>query len=250
MKYVLPIIILFSIFFSCSKTSQKALSQEAKLIAAAVQAHGGALYQKANYSFVFRGTNYSFRHNGQDFTYERFYEKKDKKIVDRLTNAGFQRSVNGEKQPLNARDSIRFGNSLNSVIYFALLPYKLEDPAVKKAYKGSVFIKGQEYQVVEVSFREEGGGTDFEDVFYYWLHKDNHTVDYLAYQFHVNKGGVRFRSAYNPRIIDGIRFQDYVNYKADADTPLAQLPKLFEEGKLSELSRIELKDVKLLPPNM
>ena len=56
-------------------------------------------------------------------------------------------------------------------------------------------------------------------------------------------GGVRFRSAYNSRKVGGIIFQDYINFKAAVGTPLANLPKLFEQGKLKELSRIETKNV-------
>jgi len=62
----------------------------------------------------------------------------------------------------------------------------------------------------------------------------------------VNKGGVRFRSAYNRRVIDGIIFQDFINYKAKIGTPLFDLPSLYEKGELEELSRIETKDIQNL----
>ena len=68
----------------------------------------------------------------------------------------------------------------------------------------------------------------------------------MAYSYSVNDGGVRFRSAYNPRTIDGIRFQDYINWEAPVGTPLKDLPALFEKDKLKELSRIETVDVRNL----
>jgi len=97
-----------------------------------------------------------------------------------------------------------------------------------------------------VTFDQEGGGVDHEDVYVYWVHKQDMTVDYLAYSYQVNGGGVRFRSAYNRRKIGGIIFQDYINYKHDKDTPVSSLDALYETGKLTELSKIELKNIKTI----
>ncbi|MEM9918315.1 MAG: DUF6503 family protein [Bacteroidota bacterium] len=250
MKATLSILLLLTLgLLACSKVGQKAKNADSKnsLIRSAIEAHGGSLYDRASYSFDFRGTTYGFKNRGEQFVYTKNFEKKGQQFSDTLSNKGFVRMVDGVRQPLSEKDAKRYGDALNSVIYFAMLPYKLEDPAVLKTNKGSIRIKGQEYYQVEVRFEEEGGGTDHDDVFYYWLHKNNFTVDYLAYLYHTNGGGVRFRSAYNPRIVDGIRFQDYINYKASADTPLDSLPKMYEAGQLRELSRIELVDIKLQP---
>jgi hypothetical protein len=54
---------------------------------------------------------------------------------------------------------------------------------------------------------------------------------------------VRFRTAFNTRVIDGLTFQDYINYEAPIGTPLKDLPKLYEQGKLKELSKILTEDV-------
>jgi hypothetical protein len=59
-----------------------------------------------------------------------------------------------------------------------------------------------------------------------------------------NKGGIRFREANNPRIITGMRFVDYNNYKIDDyNTDLCNLDELFEEGKLELLSTIKTEDI-------
>ena len=73
-------------------------------------------------------------------------------------------------------------------------------------------------------------------------------MNYMAYSYHTNDGGVRFRSAYNPRTVDGIRFQDYVNWEAPIGTPLEELPKLYENGQLKELSKIETEAVQNQEP--
>ena len=87
-------------------------------------------------------------------------------------------------------------------------------------------------------------------MFIYWINKKSYEVEYLAYSFHVNGGGVRFRKAYNERDIEGVRFVDYENYKPkDNSTKLSELENLFRQNKLELLSKIELKNVKVLVGN-
>lgn len=245
-KWVLALLLINSLF-ACQTTSsiQKKTpsSQAAKIINKAIAAHGGAAFEKGTYSFDFRNKEYTVTSTPTTYQYTRQETKENTIIKDKLTDKGFQRQINGQSTTLSDKDQAKYSNSLNSVIYFVLLPYKLNDPAVIKKYKGVKTIKGNTYHTIEITFQQEGGGTDFEDVFYYWIHQDHYTIDYLAYQFHVNKGGVRFRQAINPRKVNGVRFQDYINFKSPKDTPLATLPALFEKNKLEKLSVIELENV-------
>lgn len=215
-------------------------------LAKAIEAHGGSRYDQAYYSFVFRDRLYTFKNDNRQFIYTRQQEKDGQLILDSLTNKGVVRYVNGEKQILTDKQIASYSEGVNSVIYFATLPHKLQDPAVNAAGIGTIEVKGESYAVLQVSFEEEGGGTDFEDNYRYWINTKTNRIDYLAYDYQVNGGGVRFRSAYNPRIVDGILFQDYVNYKAPIGTSLDDLPAMFAAGELEELSRIETEEVKRL----
>ena len=216
-----------------------------QIIEAVIKAHGGSLYDQADYSFVFRKKSYRFKNDGQSFTYE--VTTKDAKgniIKDVIENGTFSRFVNNAPIELSEKNKTRYSAALNSVIYFATLPHKLKDAAVNKSYQGEVTIKGENYHVVKVFFDEEGGGADHDDVFYYWANKKTNMVDYFAYNYAVNGGGTRFRSYYNRRNVRGIVFQDYINWKANKNLPLDKLPTLFEKGSLKELSRIETEQVK------
>lgn len=222
---------------------EEKLTKSDSIINGAIKAHGGDLYDKASYKFVFRNKQYSFTNNGTSYRYSIERTVKDKQVIDVLENGNITRTIDGVEAVLNDRDKGRYSESLNSVIYFATLPYKLKDKAVKKEYKGTILIKNKNYNVVKVSFNEEGGGKDFDDKFYYWINTETNTIDYLAYSYSVNKGGVRFRSAYNRRNVDGVIFQDYINFKAEVGTPLSKLPELYEKNELKELSRIETENV-------
>jgi len=243
---------LLLFIMACKSTSStkniasKEVTQADLILATAINAHGGKRYDNAHYEFIFRKNKYTFKNSKEGYEYTVRKTKDKITAFDKLTNNDFTRIINDEKVVLTEKQKNSFSGSLNSVIYFATLPYKLQDGAVNKTYKGTTTIKEKKYDVLQITFDEENGGKDHDDVFYYWINQETKVIDYLAYNYQVNNGGVRFRSAYNTRIVDGILFQDYVNFKAPVGTPLSELPKMFEKDELKQLSLIETESVRRL----
>ena len=222
-----------------------ALSPAEKILRECIEVHGGSNYNQSKISFEFRKRKYiATRQNGV-FRYERITEDPETGLLhDVLTNGGLSRTINGEAVTLTSKDSAAYARSVNSVIYFALLPYFLQDPAVRAEYLSETTLKDKPYHKIKVTFNQTGGGRDYEDEYIYWIHRDDLTLDYLAYNYVVDGGGARFREAYNVRRVDGIRFADYINYKPEEESrEVGIFDQLFEEGKMKELSRIETENV-------
>ena len=93
----------------------------------------------------------------------------------------------------------RYVASVDSVLYFVQLPLTLVDVAVLRKYLGMVNINGRTYHKIEVRFSEENGGHDFEDVYLYWFEGKTFSMDFLAYSYATNGGGVRFWKAFNKK---------------------------------------------------
>jgi len=220
------------------------LTDPQKIIDKAIAASGGDKYLNATIEFDFRGRHYIAKRKGGIFSYQRITKDSTKTTHDFLSNDGFRRDINGN--PVEVADSLktRYSASVNSVVYFALLPYGLNDSSVRKRFLGETQIDHKEQYVVEITFDQEGGGEDHEDVFMYWINKKDFTIDYMAYSFAENDGeGYRFRKAYNPRKINGILFFDYINYKPKDEIKITDLEELFKQEKLEELSKIELLNI-------
>ncbi|MEZ7498523.1 hypothetical protein QO200_07200 [Flavobacterium sp. Arc3] len=256
-KNLILLCITAVLVFSCNKkkentevtdkndtiVSEKSLTKADSIVNRTIEAHGGKLYESADYSFGFRGKKYHFKNNEATYTYSSEIKKGDSLIKDVMTPDQFERSINSNLQTLSKEDESKYSEALNSVIYFATLPYKLQDPSVHKTFVEETTIKGKKYDVIKVTFGQDGGGKDFDDEFHYWINKQTHKIDYLAYNYLTNDGGVRFRAAFNTRVIDGLTFQDYINYEAPLETALKDLPQLYEQGKLKELSQILTENV-------
>ncbi|MGG6231367.1 DUF6503 family protein [Tenacibaculum sp. SDUM215027] len=200
----------------------------------------------ATISFNFRKNYYKATRSNGTFELVRTIKNDSATIQDVLSNENFRRFVNDSLVELTEKDKNRYSNSVNSVHYFSVLPFGLNDKAVQKKLLEPVTIKGKEYYKIRVTFAEEGGGEDFDDVFIYWFAKDSFQVDYLAYKYHTNGGGVRFRDVKEEKIVNGIRFVDYNNYKPlNKDIDFYTIDELYENGALKKLSEIVLNDIKL-----
>ncbi len=234
------------VFLLMPQQSCETKSEAQKIVDKSIEAHGGQLFEKAKISFDFRDRNYKIFKSPNSFEYVREFTDSIGLVKDVLNNEGFQRTVNGAKVSLTEERTGAFSRSVNSVAYFAFLPYGLNDPAVFKSYLGEDEIDGKTYHLVKVTFSEDGGGEDFDDIFLYWIDKETFLIDYLAYSYHTDGGGVRFRKAIKQHKVNGLIFQDYENYKPkEKNTPVENMGNLYKEGKLELLSEILLENIQV-----
>jgi hypothetical protein len=234
-------VVLLILHLSCESKSEAQ-----KIVDQAIAAHGGQLFENAKISFDFRDRNYQIFKSPNSFEYIREFTDSTGQVRDVLNNEGFQRTVNGERVQLNEERTGAFSRSVNSVAYFAFLPYGLNDPAVFKSYLGEDEIDGKSYHLVKVTFSEDGGGEDFDDIFLYWFDKETFLIEYLAYSYHTDGGGVRFRKAVRQHEVEGLILLDYENYMPEEkNTPVEEMGNLYKEGKLKLLSEILLENIKV-----
>ncbi|MDC8004940.1 deoxyribose-phosphate aldolase [Aureisphaera galaxeae] len=239
---LLPILAITLLVIACNEKNTELTAQQIvdKSIVNACQGN----CEHATIDFTFRDRRYVSKRDGGAYSLERIISDSTGVTHDVVTNDGFTRFKNDSLVKVPDSMVTRYSNSVNSVHYFAQLPFGLNAPAVNKKLLGEDIINGEPYYEVGVTFKEEGGGTDFEDEFVYWIHKDRFTVDYLAYSYATDGGGIRFREAYNPREVEGIRFVDYNNYKPNSkDIALTTLDSLFQSKELKLLSKIETENV-------
>ncbi|MFK7812476.1 MAG: DUF6503 family protein [Maribacter sp.] len=239
-------ILLAIVAFSCIDAPKKALSAQ-EIIDKSIDVSGGVdLYEKSIIAFKFRDREYISEMNGKRKTLKRIQKNDTLDLLDVLSPEGFKRFENDSLVSVHDSMATKYGNSVNSVHYFSKLPYGLNDPAVHKELLVETEIKGKPYYKVKVTFNQIGGGDDFDDTYVYFFNKETFKPDYLAYDFHVDGGGMRFREAYNERYIGGIRFVDYKNMKPiEASTSVLEVDSLFNNDKLKLLSKIELKNIKV-----
>ncbi len=237
MRFQITIVFLMVFLISCKNNNPQ------QIIDKAIQASGGEKYLHSTVEFDFRERHYVGKRDGGKFSYERIF-KNDKDstqmIHDFVTNEGFKREIIGVVADLPDSMKVKYTSSVNSVLYFALLPYGLNDQSVKKKFLGESIMDGKSYYKIEITFGQEGGGEDFEDTFNYWINTQDFTIGFIAYSYAEDDGiGYRLRKAYNPRRVNGILFFDYINFAPKENFTLKDLEELYKKNELKELSKIE-----------
>lgn len=217
-----------------------------EIIAKMREAHGVKNIDGKEITFSFRDKVYSRYSFNNQYGYSRSaLNEEGKMVIDSWRGDDFKRTINNVEVQITDKEENAYKNSINSVFYFALLPLSLSDPAVNVELLGDSKLKGKMYTKFRVTFDEEGGGEDFNDVFVYWMNTETNTMDFLAYEYFTEGGGIRFREAYNPRDVGGFLFQDYNNFKPTTGIELIDMDMAFEMGEMEQVSEIVLEDIKV-----
>jgi len=225
-----------------SSCTQKPDAQ--KIINKSIVFYGMDKLDQKTISFDFREKHFLVQLNGGKYFYESTFSNDSLgQIKDQLSNRGFTREISDIIIPISSKDSLRYAAAVNSVVYFALLPLKLNDAAAQKKYLRTVKIKNKNYEQIEVTFNKANGGKDFDDVYYFWFDAQDYSMDYFAY----SSGGNRFRAVSSIKESKGLKLQNYTNYKASDNekTKLLDYGAIYEQNKLIKLSEINLEHLKV-----
>jgi hypothetical protein len=243
----LNLLLLVLLAISCKQEEKQTILTANEVINKSIEVSGGELFNSSEISFDFRDKSYFAQRQNGNFLLARSFFNETDSVTDFLTNNEFKRLMGEEFIEVSDTMVAKYKSSVNSVHYFSVLPYGLNDSAVNKTLLEDEEIKNKTYYKIRVTFDKEGGGEDFEDVFMYWIDKQSFKLHYLAYSYNEEDGvGIRFREAYNERYINGIRFVDYKNYKPKSNTSeLEDLSKSFEAESLDLLSKIELENIEV-----
>ena len=239
--------ILFVMLFALACKQDKLTDAEI-IINKSIEVSGGERFRNSTVDFLFRKRTYRAIRYQNYFLLTRTTIDANDTIVDVLnSHAEFSRFINQRKIEIHDTMASKYKSSVNVVHYFSVLPYGLNDAAVKKSFLDKVKINNAEYYKIKVTFDVEGGGEDYDDVFIYWINTNTFKADYLGYSYAETDGiGYRFREALNERYIEGIRFVDYNNYKPKNKTDNVEvLDSLFVHSQLKLLSKIELENIKV-----
>lgn len=249
-KYVY-VFVVAALTIGCSQNIPKEESEKdlaLSVIDSAIAFYSEVDLKQMSVSFDFRGRTYAASWPKEGMIYANLYTDSLGAHKRQLQNGKYKEWLNEVVLQLDDKTQTARASSVNSVLYFALLPWNLQDEAVQATYVGEATIDSKLYHNIKVTFAEDGGGDDYDDVFLYWFDMEDSSMDYLAYSYREDEGGTRFRSANNTRRVNGIMFQDYSNFKGPADPDsLHFILDKYKADELKFLSNIELSKIQVQP---
>lgn len=219
-----------------------------EIVDRAITFHGGELYRASESELDVCSRSGCFhvraRIDGDLFEYEVSQEKDGQKQRARLTNRSAERFENGKAllaEPRAVQDWIM------GRVYFAFLPYRLNDPSVYKEDLGLETWEGRSLHKVKITFAP-GSSSHAQDEYLYWLDPASGRVEQFAYSYDTSNKGLRFRRGINYRRQGGILFFDHENYGVEGDDlTVDQITPAFVAEKMRLVSTVELRDVAVRP---
>ncbi len=247
-------ILLFALALAaCERPRASGDTEALALIDRAQTHHGSALLDRAEMRFSFRGTPFVVWRDGGDFRYTRTTtDSLGRTVEDVLDNDGLARRVDGTEQALDIDQAASIRESVNSVVYFATLPASLTDPAVRARLLTPDRVDGEDYDRVEVTFAQDGGGKDHQDRYVYWLRQSDGEIGHFAYSYLETPGdtaraatGTRFRVPTRNRRVGGVLVQDWRNLSADSLDRIERFGDAYDNRQTFEVSEVALDDVRV-----
>ena len=153
----------------------------------------------------------------------------------------------GDTEAVPAEEEQRYRDWAMARVYFCFLPYRLGDPSVRQQDLGLVDWDGRQLHKVKVTF-EPGSSTDAGDEYLYWFDPETARLEYLAYSYDDNGGGLRFRRAVNHRRVNGLLFFDQENHGANGPgLSVDDIDPDYVRDSMRHVSTVRLESIRVEP---
>ncbi len=183
----------------------------------AIEQHGGELYRHSETELDLCSKSGCFqvtaRIDGDQWAYTISGKSGDSQLRVHSAHDALIVQRDGAEEAV-AADPQRFHDWAMARVYFCFLPFRLNDPSVFKQDLGLVDWDGRRLHQVKVTF-QAGTSTDAGDEYMYWFDPETARLEYLAYSYDDNGGGLRFRRAVRHRRVGGVLFFDQENHGID-----------------------------------
>lgn len=164
----------------------------------------------------------------------------------RATNDEVELWLDGRPVPVAGHEAQAMRDWAMARVYFAFLPYRLNDPGVWKEDLGLETWEGRDLHKVKVSFTPESS-THADDEYLYWFDPETAELVQFAYSYSTSNEGLRFRRLFNARRVGGILFADQENWGVEGPGLSVDLMTPEYVAGLRRVSTVELRNVSVGP---
>ena len=243
--------LVLGLTLSAAAAETPELVERLDVVDRAIALHGGGVYRRSETRLETCSksgcSQVVAKADGSRFDYTVSGKSQGAQLTVRATNDTVEVHRDGQAVVIAAHEEQSFRDWTMSRVYFCFLPYRLNDPGVFKQDLGLVTWEGRRLHKVKVTF-EAGSSTDASDEYVYWLDPQTARVEYFAYSYDNNGGGLRFRRAINHRRVGGILFFDQENLGVDGPgLSVDAIDATYVRDKLRHVSTVRCEAITVQP---
>lgn len=245
------LILLFLTFvfsFSCAQkettTKPNTSTTSKKLFNEILNAHGVNKFESSKVSFQIDDTQFTHIIDDGRSKITQVRTKENKIHKAQYYGGSIQYYIDNELQDDTYYPRAMLERSLYGFVFTNTIPFSLRTNDVRLKSLNDVTIRKEEHYVLEVTFTEIE--SDNPDRFLLYINKKNNHISYIALKHKLTSNIPQFRRLTNPRVINGILFQDYIIFTPENTTlPLDQLQQYYENADLKVVRNIDLNNIQV-----
>ena len=223
----------------------------APIVARAIEHHGGELYRASETELDVCSKSGCFhvvaRVDGDRFAYTVSGKVREVRREVRWSNDALEVRENGTPVAVEPEREQRYRDWAMARVYFCFLPYRLDDPSVIQHELGLVDWEGRRLHRVKVTF-EPGTSTDAGDEYMYWFDPETARLEYFAYSYDDDGGGLRFRRAFDHRRVGGLLVFDQDNYGVEGPgLSVDAIDPAYVKSRMRHISTVRLEQISVEP---
>ncbi len=228
-----------------------AVQRRLAIVDRAIEHHGGEIYRHSETELDLCSKSGCFRLvtrvDGDRWVYTVSGRSGGSQLRVHSAHDALVVSRNGVEESVEAGKGQRYRDWAMARVYFCFLPFRLNDPSVYKQDLGVVDWNGRRLHKVKVTF-EAGTSTDAGDGYMYWFDPETARLEYFAYSFETDGGGLRFRRAVRHRRIGGVLFFDQENLGVDGPgLSVDAIDAAYVRDSLRQISTVRLEGIRVTP---
>ncbi len=222
------------------------------IVERAIEHHGGEIYRHSETELAVCSKSGCFdvkaRLDGDRWAYDVAGRSGDSRLHVHSAHDALTVRRDGAAEAVAADREQKFRDWAMARVYFCFLPFRLNDPSVHQQDLGLVDWDDRRLHKVKVTF-EAGTSTDAGDEYMYWFDPETGRLEYLAYSYDDNGGGLRFRRAVRHRRIGGLLFFDQENHGIDGPgLSVDAIDAAYVHDAMRHVSTVRLEDIRVGAP--
>ncbi len=251
MNVLRPVLLCLWMLYPAALLGDETTPHRLAIVEKAIEHHGGDLYRHSETELDVCSKSGCFhltaRVDGDRWAYTVAGKSGDSRRRVISAHDGLQVWKNGEIEAVEAGEEQRYRDWAMARVYFCFLPFRLGDESVYQRDLGLVDWDGRRLHKVKVTF-EPGTSSAAGDEYLYWFDPESARLEYFAYSYDDNGGGLRFRRAVRHRRIGGLLFFDQENHGADGlGLSVDEIDADYVRDSMRHVSTVRLDPIRVEP---
>lgn len=235
------------VFTSCQRNDTKKVEITGKnILDTCIKHQGGSIFNASKITFTTKDVGYEMINYEDKVKYTMTKSFKDGLHIVTYDRGFVQYFRNDTLREKSSYNNLVVNYRLEKFLYTLSIPFNLTFNGTKVERLEDVKIRSTDYYSLHITFAKVEGIP--ENQFILYINKENNQMEYLTLKYDLLGVPISFRKFINPRVINGVLFQDFISFTTTNEAPvLEEIYKEYNRATLKDSKPVTFKNIEVLP---